>query len=94
MISGGSIVIGHDGTIVAIGTDEDIWKQFSDAKFDYVVDLSGKKKAIVPGLVDAHTHPVWTGDRVHEFSLKLAGATYMDIHKMGGGIGFTVMMLL
>jgi imidazolonepropionase len=27
---------------------------------------------------------------VHEFALKLAGATYMDIHKMGGGIGFTV----
>jgi len=27
---------------------------------------------------------------VHEFAMKLAGATYMDIHKMGGGIGFTV----
>jgi len=33
---------------------------------------------------------VWSGDRVHEFAMKLAGATYMDIHKMGGGIGFTV----
>ncbi len=42
------------------------------------------------GLVDGHTHPVWAGDRVHEFAMKLAGATYMDIHKAGGGIGFTV----
>lgn len=33
---------------------------------------------------------MWAGDRVHEFAMKLAGATYMDIHKMGGGIGFTV----
>jgi len=42
------------------------------------------------GFVDGHTHPVWSGDRVHEFAMKLAGATYMDIHKKGGGIGFTV----
>ncbi|KAK7824921.1 hypothetical protein U0070_014127 [Myodes glareolus] len=42
------------------------------------------------GLVDAHTHPVWAGERVHEFAMKLAGATYMDIHQAGGGINFTV----
>lgn len=24
-----------------------------------------------PGLVDAHTHPVWAGDRVHEFAMKV-----------------------
>lgn len=45
---------------------------------------------VLPGFVDAHTHPVWAGDRVHEFAMKLAGATYLDIHKAGGGIGFTV----
>jgi imidazolonepropionase len=37
-----------------------------------------------------HTHPVWAGDRVNEFRMKLAGAKYMDIHAMGGGIGYTV----
>ncbi|GBN96811.1 putative imidazolonepropionase, partial [Araneus ventricosus] len=41
-------------------------------------------------LVDAHTHPVWAGDRVKEFSMKLAGLSYMDIHKIGGGIYYTV----
>ena len=30
------------------------------------------------------------GDRVHEFSMKLAGASYMEVHKAGGGINFTV----
>jgi imidazolonepropionase len=44
------------------------------------------------GFIDGHTHPVWSGDRVHEFAMKLDGATYMDIHKMGGGIGFTVQL--
>lgn len=45
---------------------------------------------IIPGFVDAHTHPVFAGDRVHEFAMKLAGATYMEIMKSGGGILFTV----
>ena len=42
------------------------------------------------GLIDGHTHPVWAGDRVHEFAMKLAGATYMEVHAAGGGIHFTV----
>lgn len=33
---------------------------------------------------------VFSGDRVHEYEMKLAGATYMDIHAIGGGINFTV----
>ncbi|CAJ0951715.1 unnamed protein product [Ranitomeya imitator] len=53
-----------------------------------LIDCSGK--CVLPGFVDAHTHPVWAGDRVHEFAMKLAGATYMDVHQAGGGIHFTV----
>jgi len=53
-------------------------------------DMDGRGKSAIPGLCDAHTHAVWAGDRVHEFAMKLAGASYMDIHNMGGGINFTV----
>lgn len=53
-------------------------------------DLDGNGKSAIPGLCDAHTHSVWAGDRIHEFVMKLAGASYMDIHKTGGGINFTV----
>ncbi|CAG0914913.1 unnamed protein product [Notodromas monacha] len=56
--------------------------------FDEVLDVGGK--CVVPGLIDGHTHPVWSGDRVHEFAMKLAGATYLEIHQAGGGINFTV----
>lgn len=42
------------------------------------------------GFVDAHTHAVFGGDRAFEMKMKLAGATYMDVHKAGGGINFTV----
>lgn len=78
------------GCIHAVDTEENLLKQqwYKNAKFVASYDMRGR--AIVPGFVDAHTHPCWAGDRVHEFELKLAGATYMDIHKAGGGIGFTV----
>ncbi|KAM6895498.1 putative imidazolonepropionase [Xenentodon cancila] len=88
VIENGSIVIGSDGLIKAVGPAETIRAQYSESSFDQVIDVTGK--CVLPGLVDAHTHPVWAGDRVHEFSMKLAGATYMDVHQAGGGIHFTV----
>lgn len=74
--------------IEAVGPTDELAAKYRDAQFDE--DIDGTGKSVIPGLVDAHTHPVWAGDRSHEFAAKLAGATYMDIHKMGGGIGFSV----
>ncbi|XP_035003795.2 probable imidazolonepropionase [Hippoglossus stenolepis] len=88
VIENGSVVVGSDGLIEAVGPAETIRAQYSEATFDKVIDASGM--CVMPGLVDAHTHPVWAGDRVHEFAMKLAGATYMDVHRAGGGIHFTV----
>ncbi|KAM7055956.1 putative imidazolonepropionase [Acridotheres tristis] len=83
-----SLVVGLDGCIKAVGQADVIRNQFSEATFERIIDCSGK--CVLPGLVDAHTHPVWAGDRVHEFAMKLAGASYMEIHQAGGGIHFTV----
>ncbi|XP_044083781.1 probable imidazolonepropionase [Neovison vison] len=88
VLEGASLVVGTDGFIKAIGPADEIQKMFCEDSFDERIDCSGK--CILPGLVDAHTHPVWAGERVHEFAMKLAGATYMDIHQAGGGINFTV----
>ncbi len=41
-------------------------------------------------LIDSHSHPVFAGDRCFEFDEKSRGASYLDIHKKGGGIHFTV----
>lgn len=49
-----------------------------------VVDCAGRW--ITPGLVDCHTHIVYGGDRAHEFELRLAGATYEELARAGGGI--------
>ncbi|GBM79454.1 putative imidazolonepropionase [Araneus ventricosus] len=86
--SGLSIVVSSDGLISDIGTDEEILEKYKSVEFPVKLNAAGK--CILPGLVDAHTHPVWAGDRVKEFSMKLAGLSYMDIHKIGGGIYYTV----
>ncbi|XP_042549316.1 probable imidazolonepropionase [Dipodomys spectabilis] len=88
VLEGASLVVGTDGLIKAIGPADAIQRQFSEDTFEERIDCSGK--CVLPGLVDAHTHPVWAGERVHEFAMKLAGATYMEIHRAGGGIHFTV----
>jgi imidazolonepropionase len=55
-----------------------------------VEELDGRGLCAVPGLVDCHTHACFAGDRVDEFALRAAGATYEELHAAGGGIMSTV----
>jgi len=55
---------------------------------DRVVDCGGRWAT--PGLVDCHTHLVFGGDRAAEFAMRLAGASYEEIARAGGGILSTV----
>ncbi len=53
-----------------------------------LVDVKGKW--LTPGLIDCHTHLVYAGNRANEFAMRLAGKSYGDIAKEGGGILSTV----
>ncbi len=55
---------------------------------DTILDAEGG--CVLPGFVDPHTHPVWAGSREDEFNRRLAGASYMEIARSGGGINATV----
>ncbi|HYQ11057.1 MAG TPA: imidazolonepropionase [Gaiellaceae bacterium] len=57
---------------------------------DDVVEMDGREMCAIPGLVDCHTHAAFGGDRVDEFSLRAAGASYEELHAAGGGILSTV----
>ncbi|XP_033746561.1 probable imidazolonepropionase [Pecten maximus] len=83
-----SVVSNSDGKILFIGKESERKRKYVENETTRIIDASGK--CVLPGFVDAHTHPVWAGDRVHEFAMKLAGATYMEVHKAGGGIHYTV----
>lgn len=77
-----TVVVGLDGCIAAVGEDHQIAQLFSQkATFD--TDFDGRNLCVFPGFIDPHTHPLWAGDRVNEFGMKLAGASYLDILAQG-----------
>ena len=78
------LIAARDGRIVYAGLalDAPAWTA------PEVVDCEGRW--ITPGLVDCHTHIVYGGNRAHEFELRLAGATYEEIARAGGGIVSTM----
>lgn len=47
-------------------------------------------RLVTPGLIDCHTHLVYSGSRADEFRERLEGATYKEIAERGGGIVSTV----
>jgi imidazolonepropionase len=55
-----------------------------------IEELDGRGLCAIPGLVDCHTHACFAGDRVEEFALRAAGATYEELQAAGGGIVSTV----
>jgi len=54
--------------------------------------IDAGRRVVMPGFVDAHTHPVFAGSRANEFEQRASGATYREIAARGGGIRSTVRM--
>ncbi|UCV01176.1 imidazolonepropionase [Acidovorax radicis] len=54
--------------------------------FSALPRFDGLGAIATPGLVDCHTHLVYGGQRANEFAMRLAGATYEEVAKAGGGI--------
>jgi imidazolonepropionase len=69
----------REGCVVGVGTDEPA-RQSVDAG----------NRVLLPGFVDCHTHALYAGDRMEEHLRKLAGVSYAEIARAGGGIASTV----
>ena len=78
------LIASTDGRIVYAGAEADA----PVVEAAETIDCEGRW--ITPGLVDCHTHIVYGGNRAHEFELRLAGATYDEISRAGGGIVSTM----
>ena len=82
------VVRAEGGILTFVGTEADYRREFSGRAADVTLDAAGG--TLLPGLVDAHTHPVWTGERGEEIGRRLAGESYSSIAASGGGILATV----
>ena len=91
--SGMGLVV-DEGQIISIESSQKLSDEYGVSENGYashdlrIIDLSGC--AVVPGLIDSHTHLLWAGDRSQEVRWRREGLSYVDIAQRGGGIQHTV----
>ena len=75
-----------DGLVCWIGAGNEL-----PAIYAGLPRFDGGKALLTPGLVDCHTHLVYGGQRANEFAMRLAGASYEEVARAGGGIVSSVL---
>jgi imidazolonepropionase len=78
-------IVYRDGVIEWVGAEPDL-----PAGYATESRVSAGGQAVVPGLIDCHTHLLFGGWRADEFAARLGGKSYLDIAREGGGIRKTV----
>jgi imidazolonepropionase len=89
IVKDGAILV-HDDRITAIGPRKKIEK-LPAAKRVEKLDLGGR--VVLPGFVDSHTHLIFPESRAAEYEMRIAGASYEEIARKGGGIRNSVKKL-
>ena len=83
IVKNGGIVV-NDGIIAEVGAFTALKKK------DIEVHPIETVAVVMPGLIDSHTHICFGGSRALDYSLRIAGKSYQDILREGGGIYATV----
>jgi len=82
ILANGVLLI-RDGVIAAVGTSSKV-EALPEARAAEKIDVGGR--VVLPGFVDSHTHLIHAASRAEEYELKIAGASYEEIARKGGGI--------
>ena len=82
IIQDGALLI-RNGLIVAVGTLAQV-EAFPECKEAEKINVRGR--VVLPGFVDSHTHLIYAASRAEEYEMKIAGASYEEIARKGGGI--------
>jgi len=86
IITDGAVLI-RDSKIVAAGTTDELrHHELLAGGADAVEEIDCRKRVVLPGFVDSHTHPVFTAARLVDFEKRILGANYEEIAQAGGGI--------
>lgn len=84
--NGGIAAAGSE--ILTVGRSDQVEGKTPLAEGCKVIDVNGA--VVTPGLIDPHTHPVFSMTREKEFDMRIAGKSYMEIANAGGGIRASV----
>jgi imidazolonepropionase len=82
----GAVAI-RNGLIAAVGRSDEVLREWGDPGVP-VLDAAGL--AVLPGLIECHSHPLFAGERHLEYAKRLAGASLAEIAAAGGGIWASV----
>jgi len=85
IITNSGIVV-EDGLIKAVGRFDLLRRQYPSVTIE---EITGDQ-ILLPGFIDCHTHICFGGNRAKDYALRIAGKTYLEIAKAGGGIWDTV----
>jgi imidazolonepropionase len=75
-------VLVEDGLIVEVDDFEKLRKAHREAEIEEITE----GQVLLPGFIDCHTHLCFAGDRSKDYALRIAGKSYLEIAKAGGGI--------
>jgi imidazolonepropionase len=75
-------VLTDGGLITEVGDFEILRKSNPDAEIEEITD----DHVLIPGFVDCHTHLCFAGSRAKDYALRIAGKSYLEIARSGGGI--------
>ena len=82
MVKDGALLI-RDGVIAAVGARAEV-ESLPESRSAEKLDVD--RRVVLPGFVDSHTHLIHAASRAEEYELKIAGASYEEIARKGGGI--------
>jgi imidazolonepropionase len=91
IIENGAMLI-HGDRIVWIGPTKDMPVREPGVRYQ-TLDGVGLDLVALPGFVDSHTHPIFAGNRVEEYDLRIQGRSNQEIAASGGGIASSVEQL-
>ncbi|HEX8817894.1 MAG TPA: imidazolonepropionase [Terriglobales bacterium] len=90
VIEGGA-VLSVGGKIVSAGKTKDALRDpWIRKNHGRIVEIDCARQVVLPGFVDAHTHPAFVEPRLIDFEKRISGATYEQIAEAGGGIRSSV----